>query len=72
MLDTGCMSTLISDKFVTKAKYNKSTVWKTTAGSFSTTAKSKLQFTMPELHEQRVITHETHVTNAKMGYDMII
>ena len=44
----------------------------TTAGSFNTTAKSKLQFTMPELHEQRIITHQTHVTNAKMGYDMII
>ena len=27
---------------------------------------------MPELHQNRIINHETHVTNAKMGYDMII
>ena len=74
LLDTGCTSTLISDKFVpqNKAKFQNTTVWQTTAGSFNKTAKSKLQFTMPELHEQRIITHDTHVTNAQMGYDIII
>ena len=74
LLDTGCTATLISDKFITKAKYqgNNATIWRTSAGSFKTTAKSNLQFTMPELHEQRIVTHDTHVTNAKMGYDMII
>ena len=27
---------------------------------------------MPELYQSRIITHEKHVTNAYMGYDMII
>ena len=74
LLDTGSTATLVSSKFVNQAKYNgqNATVWKTSAGSFQTTAKSNLLFTMPELHEQRIINHNTHVTNAKMGYDMII
>ena len=74
LLDTGSTATLVSDKFITKAKYDNknATVWKTSAGNFKTLAKSKLEFTMPELHQNRIINHETHVTNAKMGYDMII
>ena len=74
LLDTGCTATLVSDKFVvkTKAHTNNATVWRTSAGSFKTNSKAKLQFALPELHEQRIVTHDTHVTDAKMGYDLIM
>ena len=41
LLDTGSTATLVSDKFITQAKYNgqNATVWKTSAGNFKTTAK---------------------------------
>lgn len=73
-LDTGSTATLVSDKFITQAKYNgqNATVWNTSAGHFKTKAKSNLMFTMPELHDQRIVNHDTYVINAKMGYDMII
>ena len=67
LLDSGFTSTLVSNKSITKAKYDgqNATIWKTSAGNFKTLAKSKLEFTMPELHQNRIINHETHVTNAK-------
>ena len=43
LLDTGSTAILVSDKFITKAKYDgqNATIWKTSAGNFKTTAKSK-------------------------------
>ena len=74
LLDTGCTSTLVNEKFAktSQVKTRNATRWKTSSGYFETTAKSKVQFTLPELHEQRIITHEVHVTRNEMGYDMII
>ena len=73
-MDTGCTSTLVNEKFAksNQGKTGNATRWKTSSGYFETTAKSKVQFTLPELHEQRIITHEVHVTRNQMGYDMII
>ena len=33
---------------------------------------AKIELTLPELNEQRIITKRVHITKAKMGYGMII
>ena len=53
LLDTGCTSTLVNEKFAksNQVKTRNATRWKTSSGYFETTAKSKVQFTLPEFHE---------------------
>jgi transposase InsO family protein len=49
-----------------------STRWTTAAGTFETSAKSKIELKLNEFYEQRVLNPTVHVTKARMGYDMII
>ena len=57
---------------IIKNKSKNKTTWRTSTGQFNIYAKIKLEFTIPEMHEQRLITFNLHVTNAEMGYDMIV
>ena len=74
LLDTGASATLVASKHVSKLKLNDNTTttWKTTGGNFLTGKTAKVQFTIPEMHQNRLVTKRVHVTNADMGYDMII
>ena len=74
LLDSGSSSTLISQQYAKKLRLRteNKTKWKTTAGEFTTSFKTKIEFSLPELHERRVITKTMHVTPNHMGYDMII
>ena len=48
------------------------TFWKATSGTFSTTAKCRAEFILPELSTTKRIVWDFHVTKQKMSYDSII
>ena len=75
LLDSGGGGTLVSEEFVRKlrVKGTKSQqVWTTPSGSMTTSSKVKAQFTIPELHDNRLIEWDVHVTKTLGAYDMII
>ena len=74
LLDSGGSATLVSKRFAKKLKKVKSkpTVWTTPAGQLHTTEKVKAQFILAELHDNRMIEWEVHVTQDMGAYDMII
>jgi hypothetical protein len=50
----------------------KQTVWTTPGGALKTTNSCKAQFTIPELHDNRLIEWNVHITKSLGAYDMII
>ena len=77
LFDSGCGATLINKKFVRhwKKSRDQSTKWSTTAGSFKTTRKCKIEFTLPAFHANRNITCEAYVDESAhedSHYDIII
>ena len=75
LLDTGASCNLIEEKYTKKLKLHRTkggTQWSTPAGEMKTTATCKSQFTIPELHDNRLIEWEFHVTKSMGAYDMII
>ena len=65
---------IIKKDLVSKLKKSKNdeVKWNTVAGTFSTNETAKVDFTLPELHEERLVTWKCHVTNGPMNYNMII
>ena len=74
LLDSGGSSTIVKKEFVKKLQTTKSseTNWNTVAGSFMTNEMCEAEFSLPELHEERLISWKCHVTTNDMNYDVII
>ena len=77
LLDTGCAATLVNKKYVKKLKTKptKEVNWQTKSGMFKTSRKVKLNFILPEFHENCDIIWEMFVNKADDSanlYDMII
>ena len=75
LLDSGGSGSLIASKHATKLKMRKTsseTVWTTPGGALQTTKQCKGNFTIPELHDNRLIEWNLHVTKDLGAYDMII
>ena len=66
LLDSGAGGTLVSKAFMKKLKVRQSSksqqVWTTPGGNMTTKSKVKTQFTIPELHDNRLIEWDVHVT----------
>jgi hypothetical protein len=65
---------LVNKKHAQKLKALKmaGTVWSTPAGEMETRQKCRAQFTIPELHDNRLIEWNVHLTKDLGSYDMII
>ena len=74
LLDSGATATLINSKFVKHLKRHKckTTPWLTQNGTFTTGSKAKIEFLIPELNDQRLVSAYVHNTPQDMSYDMII
>ncbi len=76
LLDSGGAESLITEQLTSKLRVRCSTgppkVWGTPNGDLSTTKKAKSQFTLPELHSDKLIEWDFHVTKTLGAYDMII
>ena len=75
LLDSGASATLIAQKYAKKLRLKNiksKTVWSTPAGNLQTSQKTRTSFVIPELHDNRVIDWDLHVTPSLGNYDMII
>jgi transposase InsO family protein len=77
LLDSGGSGSLVAEEFAKKLRLKKSktgaqTVWTTPAGKLETTTKCQAQFMLPELHDNKMISWDLHVTKNLGAYDMII
>ena len=73
LLDSGSSGTLIDAKLTKHLRIKKEsgTKWNTANGSFTTKGKVKVDFSLPEMYEERTIRWVMHPTN-NLGYDIII
>ena len=75
LLDSGGGGTLVTEEYAKKLRAKRSStqqVWTTPSGSMTTSSKVRTQFTIPELHDNRVIEWDMHVTKSLGAYDIII
>ena len=74
LLDSGASSSLVTAQYAKKLRKAKSNnvVWTTPAGELTTSGKCKAQFTLPELHDNRLIEYDLHITPNMGAYDMIL
>jgi predicted aspartyl protease len=77
LVDTGASKTIVKYQHTHKLKHSKDyeekpTYFQTTVGMFQTHAKAKIQFTLNEFFEKRLIEHVAHVAKDLSNYNMII
>ena len=78
LVDTGTTKTIILGRFTKKlrTKRTAATVWRTKAGTFTTTEKCKIKFRLPELHRERIIEYSVNVDKSEEApssyYDLLL
>ena len=65
LIDSGAAGTMIAQSFTKKLRMKKdpegATTWSTPAGPMTTNKKVRCQFTLPELHDEKLIEWDCHV-----------
>ena len=74
LLDSGARQSIAKYSVLKKLRFKKAspTFWKTTSSTFSTTAKCRTEFMLPELSTTKRIVWDFHVTKQQMSYNLKI
>jgi hypothetical protein len=75
LLDSGGSGSLVTEKFTKKLRTkrtNDNTVWSTPGGTLNTNTKCTVEFSIPEMHDARLIKWDMYVTKNLGAYDMIL
>ncbi len=74
LLDSGASQSIVKYELVKTMKLInvETTDWTTVAGNFSTSKQVKVVFSLPSLHEKRIVESLMHVTPKLENYDMIL
>ena len=74
LLDSGSSATVMCTRLAKKLRIKKipSVNWSTMAGKVQTGLKSKIEFSLPEFFEDRLIEWDSYLTDDLGSYDMII
>ena len=75
LLDSGGSGSLVTEKFTKKLRTkrtNDNTVWSTPGGTLNTNTKCTVKFSIPEMHDARLIKWDMYVTKNLGAYDMIL
>ena len=74
LCNSGGSATILKSSLAKKLrrKDSKEIKWSTLAGEVTTTKVAKVQFSLPELQEQKLINYQVHLTDQDMKYDMIM
>ena len=74
-MDSGASASIIKYKNVEKLRLKQQQnplKWKTAAGELSTNYKVAIEFSLPELHESRMVQWTVHVAKTCGNYDLIL
>ena len=74
LLDSGGSSTVIWKEFAKNLRVKRcpQVQWSTMAGDVKTSHKTKIEFSLPEFYEDRILEWDVHVSDTLPSYDMII
>ena len=74
LLDSGGAESIVTEQYAKHLRMRTTTgkKWSTPAGDLTTKKKCKTQFTLPELHDDRVVEWDFHVTKSLGAHDMTI
>ena len=74
LLDSGSSATVMCQWLVKRLKVRKTveTQWKTMAGTVSTAGTAKVELSLPEFYEDKLLEWKVHLTPKLGNYDMII
>ena len=75
LLDSGGSGTLVTEKYAKKLRTSTTspskTVWTTPGGTLSTSTKCRAQFTIPELHDNRLIEWDVRASTSSARLDQL-
>ena len=74
LLDSGTSASIIKAQYIQKLrlkKYKNPLQWKTAAGELSTNYQVDIEFSLPELHESRMVQWTVHVARTCASIDLI-
>ena len=74
LLDSGASGSIVKEQLVSRFKKvpSENCTWRTMAGSFTTTSKCVVEFTLPELNPTAKIKQKLHVVPKMSKYDIIL
>ena len=74
-MDSGASASIVNHRYVEKLRLKRQIEplkWKTATGELSTNYQVNIEFSLPELHESRMVQWTVHVARTTGNYDLIL